>query len=334
MNLAIIGATGLVGTKLLEIIDEQNLNFDNIITAASHNSKGKILSINNKKYKIQSIEEALNQNPNIAIFSAGSEISKKWAPIFAKKNCFVIDNSSQWRMDPNIKLIIPQVNANLLTSNDKIIANPNCSTIQLVMALKPIHDNFKIKRIIISTYQAVSGSGKKALEQLNNERQNKINSIKHYPHKIDSNLIPHIDTFLDNRYSKEEMKIINETKKILNDYDIKITATAVRVPIINSHSESVNIELGEEFNLKEIINLLKNSKGIKIVDDPFKNKYPMPINANGCDLVRVGRIRKDLDYPKAFNIWIVADNIRIGAATNALEIVRCIISKNLKKIET
>ncbi|MCP3659763.1 MAG: aspartate-semialdehyde dehydrogenase [Bacteroidetes bacterium] len=331
MKLAIIGATGLVGRKLLEIIEEKSLSFDKIITAASPKSKGTIINISNKKYKIVTLQEALNFKPDIAIFSAGSKVSQEWAPIFAKKNIFVIDNSSQWRMDPNIKLIVPEINGNLITNEDKIIANPNCSTIQLVMALKPIYDNFKIKRIVISTYQAVSGSGKKALDQLDYERKNKFDSNKYYPHKIDLNLIPHIDNFLDNGYSKEELKIINETKKILDDHNIKITATAVRVPIANCHSLSVNLELQEEFNLSEIRDLLKNTEGLKVVDDPFKNEYPMPIDANNCDLVRIGRIRKDLDHPKALNMWVVADNIRKGAATNALEIIKYI--NDLKTIK-
>lgn len=330
MKLAIIGATGLVGIKLLEIIDEKKIQFDKIITAASSNSKGKTLTIKENKYKIETIEDALNHNPDIAIFSAGSDVSKEWAPIFSKKGTFVIDNSSQWRMDPKIKLIVPEINAGILTSSDKIIANPNCSTIQLVMALKPIHDKFKINRVIISTYQAVSGSGKKGIQQLNAERENKTDFNKYYPHKIDLNLIPHIDDFLENGYTKEEMKIINETKKILNDNDIKITATAVRVPINNVHSESINIELDKEIDLNEIIELFKNAKGIKIEDD--KNKYPMPINTHNYDFVRVGRIRKDLDKSNAFNIWISADNIRKGAATNAIQIAEYIIESNLCKV--
>ena len=324
MKLAIIGATGLVGRKLLDIIEEQHLSFDKIITAASPKSKGTIINTSNEKYEICTIQDALGQKPDIAIFSAGSEVSKEWAPIFASKNITVIDNSSQWRMDPNIKLIVPEINANTITDQDKIIANPNCSTIQLVVALKPIYDNYKIKRIVISTYQAVSGSGKKALDQLNSERQNKLDYDRIYPHSIDLNLIPHIDTFLKNGYSKEEIKIINETKKIFDDHDIKITATAVRVPIINCHSLSVNIELDEEFNISKIRELLKNGEGLKVVDDPFNNQYPMPLDASDCDLVRVGRIRKDLDHPKTLNMWIVADNIRKGAATNALDIIKYI----------
>ncbi len=326
MKVAVIGATGLVGRKMIKILENSQLVDIELFTAASLKSYGKQLKFKNADIQVLSIEEVLDKNPDIALFSAGSEISLKYAPEFAKKGTFVIDNSSAWRMDETKKLIVPEINGHLLTEDDKIIANPNCSTIQLVMVLAPLHKLYKIKRIIISTYQSVTGSGQKAVSQLKNERSGIDTDDKFYPHKIDLNVLPHCDVFLDNDYTKEEMKLVNETRKILGDYSLKISATAVRVPVIGGHSESVNIEFYKKPDIQEIKNIFKNTKGVTLMDNPQENIYPMPVISYDKDDVFVGRIRKDLSNENAVNLWIVADNIRKGAATNAVQIAE-IISK-------
>ena len=323
MNVAIIGATGLVGSKIIQVIEEFQLPVNELIPVASLKSYKKEILFNKKKHFTHSIEEAITKKVDIAIFSAGSAISNQYAPEFAKKGTYVIDNSSAWRMDKTKKLIITEVNGHILTKDDKIIANPNCSTIQLVMILAPLHKKYKIKRIIISTYQSVSGSGMKAIEQLKSERSG-LGNEKFYQHQIDLNTLPHCDDFLDNDYTKEEMKLVNETKKILNDNNIKISATAVRVPVIGGHSESVNIEFEKKFEISEIRHILSNSSGIIVQDNPKDSIYPMPINSYDKNEVFVGRIRKDLSNEKAVNMWIVADNIRKGAATNTVQIAEIV----------
>lgn len=319
MKVAVIGATGMVGNVMLKVLEERNFPITQIILAASKNSVGKEISFRNKKYKIVSVEDAINQKPEIAIFSAGGETSLKYAPMFAENGTFVIDNSSAWRMDKTKKLIVPEINANSLTKNDKIIANPNCSTIQLVMVLAPLHEKYKINRVVVSTYQSVTGTGIKAVQQLENERKG-IKSEKAYPHPIDKNCLPHCDSFTDNGYTKEEMKLTNETCKILNDNSIKLTATAVRVPVVGGHCESVNIEFEKGFNLKEITETLKNTSGIIVEDNINENIYPMPINSQNKDEVFVGRIREDFSRENSLNLWITSDNLRKGAATNAVQI--------------
>jgi len=327
MKLAIIGATGLVGQKIIEIIEEQDFYYDNLILVASEQSVGKEISCKKEIYSVVSIETALQEKPDIAIFSAGSELSLKYAPKFADQNCFVIDNSSAWRMNPQNKLIVPEINANSLTSKDKIIANPNCSTIQMVLPLAALHSKYKIERIIVSTYQSITGSGQKAVEQLDAERKGE-DVEKFYPHTIDKNCLPHCDVFLDNGYTKEEMKLVNETQKILEDDSIKITATAVRVPVTGGHSESVNVSFEKDFELAEVYEILNETKGLIVQDDIINNIYPMPLTAAGKNDIFVGRIRKDISYSKAINMWIVADNLRKGAAWNAIQIAKFIQDKN------
>ncbi len=326
MKIAVVGVTGLVGQKMLEVLNERNFPLDEIIPVASSKNVGKSIKFKNKEYKITAIDKAVELLPDIAIFSAGSNISLEYAPKFAEKGTFVIDNSSAWRMHKDKKLIIPEINAGILTKDDKIIANPNCSTIQMLMVLSPLHKKYKIKRLIISTYQSVSGTGQKAVKQLFDEREG-VKSEKIYPYQIDLNCLPHCDVFLENDYTKEEMKLVNETHKILNDYSIKISATAVRVPVIGGHSESVNIEFEKEFNINEIKTLLNETNGVIVQDDVKNNIYPMPVLAHNKDDVFVGRIRKDLSCNKAVNLWIVADNIRKGAATNAVQIAEYLVEK-------
>ncbi len=326
MKVAIIGATGLVGRKMIEILENSQLTDIELLIAASLNSYGKYSLFKGKKIPVLSIEEVLEQSPDIALFSAGSEISLKYAPEFAQNGTFVIDNSSAWRMDDTKKLIVPEINGHLITENDKIIANPNCSTIQLVMVLAPLHKIYKIKRIIISTYQSVTGSGQKAVNQLKNERSGIDTEEKFYPYEIDLNVLPHCDVFLENDYTKEEMKLVNETRKILDDYSLKISATAVRVPVIGGHSESVNIEFHKKPNIQEIRKILQNTQGVTVMDNAKENIYPMPSISYDKDDVFVGRIREDLSNSNAVNLWIVADNIRKGAATNAVQIAE-IVSK-------
>jgi len=326
MKIAVIGATGLVGGVMLKVLEERNINVSELYPVASEKSVGKNVVFKNKSYKIISIEEAISLKPQIAIFSAGGETSKNFAEKFAEVGCYVIDNSSAWRMDETKKLIVPEINGNELTKDDKIIANPNCSTIQMVMALAPLHAKYKIRRIIVSTYQSVSGTGVKALQQLENER-NGIDGEMKYFYKIDKNCIPQCDDFTENGYTKEELKLINETRKIFNDNTLNITSTAVRVPVVGGHSESVNVEFQNDFEINEVINLLKNMSGVIVLDD-MKNKiYPMPLFAKDKDEVFVGRIRRDFSNPNTLNLWIVADNLRKGAATNAVQIAELLINK-------
>ena len=328
MKIAVIGATGMVGNVMLEVLAERKIKFENLILVASERSVGKKVSFQGKTYSVIGLNEALNLKPDIALFSAGAETSLNWAPKFVDKGTTVIDNSSAWRMNPKIKLIVPEINASILTSDDKIIANPNCSTIQLVMVLNPLHNNFNIQRVVISTYQSITGTGVKALNQLENEYQNKSGEMA-YPYPIHQNAIPHCDIFLDNDYTKEEMKLINETHKILNDDKIGISPTAIRIPVIGGHSESVNIEFKKAFQINEIREILNNTKGVIVKDNPETNIYPMPIYAKGKDEVFVGRIRKDHSKLNSINLWIVSDNLRKGAATNTVQIAEYLISNIL-----
>jgi aspartate-semialdehyde dehydrogenase len=326
MKIAIVGATGLVGTKMLEILQERNFPVTELVPVASEKSIGKIINYAGKDYKIVSMQAAIDAKPQIAIFSAGGSTSLEWAPMFAQAGITVIDNSSAWRMDPTKKLIVPEVNANQLTATDKIIANPNCSTIQLVVALKPLHDAYKIKRVVVSTYQSVTGSGIKAVNQLTNERAG-IDGPMAYAYKIDMNAIPQIDVFTENGYTKEEMKMVKETCKIMGDDTIKVTATAVRIPVMGGHSESVNIEFDNEYELAEVITILQKAPGIIVQNDDEKLLYPMPMTAHDKDAVFVGRIRRDETQPKTLNCWIVSDNLRKGAATNAIQIAEYLITQ-------
>ena len=328
MKLAVVGATGLVGQKMLEVLEERNFPLNTLLPVASERSVGKTVKFRGTEYVVISIDEAIRQNPEIAIFSAGGETSKKYAPLFAKQGTVVIDNSSAWRMEKNIKLVVPEINASQLTSQDKIIANPNCSTIQMVLVLAPLYRKFGIQRIVVSTYQSVTGTGKKALDQLQNERKG-IQGEMAYPFQIDLNCIPQCDAFTENGYTKEEMKMVNETRKILDDEKIGITATTVRVPVIGGHSESVNLQLRAEFEINEIIKVLRETPGVIVLDDPSKSDYPMPITASGRDEVFVGRIRRDDSAPNSLNIWIVADNLRKGAATNAIQIAEYLVRNQL-----
>jgi aspartate-semialdehyde dehydrogenase len=320
MKVAVVGATGLVGSVMIRVLEERGFPVSELIPVASEKTKGREVFFKEGRIKVINLKEAVALKPDIALFSAGSEVSLLWAPEFAKSGTYVIDNSSAWRMDNGKKLIVPEINANILTKNDHIIANPNCSTIQLVMALNPLHEKYHIKRVIVSTYQSVTGSGIKAVEQLGHERADIPIAEMFYPHRIDMNVIPHCDVFLDNGYTKEEMKLVNETQKILDDYDLQITATAVRVPVEGGHSESVNIEFENDFKTEDIRKLLHSSDGIQVLDDPDKNIYPMPLNSKDKDDVFVGRIRRDYSQPNSLNLWIVADNLRKGAATNAVQI--------------
>jgi aspartate-semialdehyde dehydrogenase len=327
MKIAVVGATGLVGTKILEILQERNFPITELIPVASEKSIGKTIQYAGKDYTIVSMQDAIDTKPQIAIFSAGGSTSIEWAPQFAQAGITVIDNSSAWRMDPTKKLIVPEVNASLLSATDKIIANPNCSTIQMVVALKPLHDAYKIKRVVVSTYQSVTGSGIKAVNQLHNERAG-IDGPMAYAYKIDMNAIPQIDVFTDNGYTKEEMKMVKETCKIMGDDSIKVTATTVRIPVIGGHSESVNIEFENEYELNELIAKLQQAPGIVVQNDDEKLLYPMPMTAHEKDAVFVGRIRRDETQPKTLNCWIVSDNLRKGAATNAIQIAEYLITQS------
>ena len=320
MKVAVVGVTGMVGQIMLKVLEEEGLNISQLIPVASSKSIGKEISYNGEQYTVVSMEVALESRPDIAIFSAGGEASLKWAPKFAELGTVVIDNSSAWRMDPSKKLIVPEINSNELKVEDKIIANPNCSTIQLVLVLKPLNDKYQVRRVVLSTYQSITGTGVKAVRQMENERNN-IDGERAYPHPIDQNCIPQCDVFMENGYTKEEMKLTNETKKIL-DPNISVTATAVRIPVIGGHSESVNIEFETEFDIDEVKKLLSEMSGITIADDPLNNLYPMPITAEGKNDVFVGRIRRDETQPKTLNLWIVSDNLRKGAATNAVQIAK------------
>jgi aspartate-semialdehyde dehydrogenase len=329
MKVAVVGATGLVGSVMLKLLEERNFPIDTLIPVASEKSVGKTILFKGKQIAIVSMQTAINTKPNIALFSAGGSTSLEWAPQFAAVNCYVIDNSSAWRMDPDKKLIVPEINASLLSAHDKIIANPNCSTIQMVLALYPLHVKYGIKRVVVSTYQSVTGTGVKAITQMENERQG-IKGEMAYGYQIDKNCIPQIDVFLENGYTKEEMKMVNETKKIIHDDNIHITATCVRIPVIGGHSESVNVEFKQDFDVDEVRGLLSITKGIIVKDDSGKAVYPMPlIDAHDRDEVFVGRIRRDESQANTLNMWIVADNLRKGAATNAIQIAEYLVDKNL-----
>ena len=333
MKVAVVGATGLVGTKMLQVLEERNFPVTELIPVASEKSVGKEITFKGKQFKVVSVDEAISKKPDLALFSAGGSTSLKDAPRFAEVGTTVVDNSSAWRMDPSKKLVVPEVNADVLTAEDKIIANPNCSTIQMVVALKPLHDKYTIKRVVVSTYQSVTGTGVKAVDQLMNERKG-VEGTMAYPYKIDMNVLPHIDVFLDNGYTKEEMKMVLETKKIMGDDDIRVTATTVRVPVMGGHSESVNIEFAKDFDLAEVKELLAKAPGIVVTDDVANLKYPMPIDAHEKDDVFVGRLRRDETQPNTLNCWIVSDNLRKGAATNAVQIAEYLVAKHLIGVPT
>lgn len=328
MKLAVVGATGLVGQEILKVLEERSFPFDELYLVASAKSVGQPMTFKGKEYKIKSMEETVKLNPDIAIFSAGGNTSLEWAPKFAEVGTIVIDNSSAWRMDPNKKLIVPEINGHEITIDDRIIANPNCSTIQMVMVLAPLHVKYRLKRVVVSTYQSVTGTGKDAVVQMMNERKG-IDGPKVYPHPIDMNALPHIDSFLDNGYTKEEMKMVNETRKILGDQKIGVTSTTVRIPAMGGHSEAVNVEFYEDFNISEVRSILSSTPGVIVQDDPKNNVYPMPLNSHGRDEVFVGRIRRDESQANTLNLWIVADNLRKGAATNAVQIAEFMLEKSL-----
>ena len=329
MKIAVVGATGLVGTVMLKVLEERNFPLTELIPVASEKSIGKLITFKGKPFPIVSMDTAIAMQPDIALFSAGGSTSLQNAPRFAAVGTTVIDNSSAWRMDPAIPLVVPEVNADVLTPNDKIIANPNCSTIQMVVALKPLHDKYRIKRVVVSTYQSVTGTGVKAVEQMMNERKGIHDGEMAYAYQIDLNVIPQIDVFTENGYTKEEMKMINETRKIMGDDSIRLTATTVRIPVMGGHSESVNIEFENDFNLTDVTDLLAKTEGIIVVDDIANLKYPMPKDAHEKDEVFVGRIRIDESMPNTLNMWIVDDNLRKGAATNAVQIAEYLVKKEL-----
>ncbi|MBO4557146.1 MAG: aspartate-semialdehyde dehydrogenase [Bacteroidales bacterium] len=331
-KVAVVGATGLVGSKMIEVLGEVNFPVSELVPCASERSVGKKVTFGGREWTVVSLADGVAARPDIAIFSAGGSVSAEWAPKFAEVGCRVVDNSSQWRMDPTKKLVVPEINGDVLTKDDMIIANPNCSTIQMVLALAPLHKRYGIKRVVVSTYQSVTGSGMKGIHQMLRERgdasaQDLPNA---YPHQIDRNILPHIDVFLDNGYTKEEMKMTNETVKIFGDESIKVTATTVRVPVTGGHSEAVNVEFGKEYDLDEVkaIYARGEAPGCVLCDDPAHNVYPMPLDAFGRNEVFVGRLRRDFSAPKCLNMWVVADNLRIGAATNAVHIAQYLI-KNI-----
>lgn len=329
MKIAVVGATGLVGSEILKVLQERKFKFEELYLVASERSAGKKLDYNGKSYTIIGMEDAVSKKPDIAIFSAGGDTSLEWAPRFAEAGAIVVDNSSAWRMNPKNKLIVPEINGHTLRIDDRVIANPNCSTIQMVIALAPLHSKYKVKRVVVSTYQSVTGTGKAAVDQLMAERDGKDVTDGPYPYRIDLNVLPQIDVFMDNDYTKEEMKMVNETKKIFGDDSIQVTATAVRIPVMGGHSESVNVEFENEFDMKELRQLLSNVPGLVVVDDPANKKYPMPQDAHGKDEVFVGRLRRDETQPKTLNMWIVADNLRKGAATNAVQIAEYLAAHSL-----
>ncbi len=328
MKLAVVGATGLVGSEILEVLDEHRFQFDELLLVASERSAGKKMSFRGKEYTIIGLKQAVSEKPDIAIFSAGGGTSLEWAPKFAEVGTIVIDNSSAWRMDPSKKLVVPEINAKSLRIDDRIIANPNCSTIQMVLALEPLRKKYGIKRVVVSTYQSVTGTGKAAVDQMMAERAGEEAEMV-YPHKIDMNVLPHIDVFQPNGYTKEEMKMINETKKIFDDKSIQVTATTVRIPTMGGHSEAVNVEFLRDFDLDEVRELLENAPGITVQDDPANNIYPMPLTAHKKDDVFVGRLRRDESQKNTLNMWIVADNLRKGAATNAVQIADYLVKNSL-----
>ena len=328
MRIAVVGATGLVGRKMLEVLAESNIEISELLPAASERSAGQKIEFKGKTYTVRTIQDTLDMQPDAAIFSAGGSVSLEWAPKFAEAGVTVIDNSSAWRMDPTKKLVVPEINASQLTPEDKIIANPNCSTIQLVMVLKPLHDLYGLKRVVVSTYQSVTGTGAKAVEQMEAERAGK-EAQKVYAYEIDKNCIPQCDVFAEEGYTKEELKVVNETRKILGIQNLGVTCTAVRVPVVGGHSESVNIEFQREPNLDELRKKLSETPGVIVQDDPAKSHYPMPRTAHDKNEVFVGRIRKDMSQPNTINLWIVADNLRKGAATNAVQILEYLVKKGL-----
>lgn len=334
MKVALVGATGLVGSKMLQVLAQRNFPVTGLIPVASEKSVGKEVDFKGKKFKVVSAEDAIAAKPDVALFSAGGSTSLEWAPRFAAAGITVIDNSSAWRMDPTKKLVVPEINADALTKEDKIIANPNCSTIQMVVALNPLHKRYNIERIVVSTYQSVTGTGVKAVEQLEGERKKSVkgDAVEYpmaYKYPIDLNVIPQIDVFLDNGYTKEEMKMVNETKKIMRDDNIRVTATTVRIPVMGGHSESVNIEFTQDFDLDEVRQILSAAPGVVLVDDPANAQYPMPKDAHEKDEVFVGRLRRDESNPNTLNMWIVSDNLRKGAATNAVQIAEYLAAQNL-----
>ena len=328
MKLAVVGATGLVGSEILEVLDEHNFPFDELLLVASERSAGKKMTFKGKEYTVMGLKQAVSEKPDIAIFSAGGSTSLEWAPQFAAVGTIVIDNSSAWRMDPTKKLIVPEINAKDLRIDDRIIANPNCSTIQMVVALNLLRERYGIKRIVVSTYQSVTGTGKAAVDQMMAERAGQAAEMV-YPHKIDLNVLPHIDVFQPNGYTKEEMKMINETKKIFGDDNIQVTATTVRIPTMGGHSESVNVEFHQDFDLEEVREILRKTPGVILQDDPANYVYPMPLTAHKKDEVFVGRLRRDESQPNTLNMWIVADNLRKGAATNAVQIAEYLMEHSL-----
>ncbi|RPG65960.1 MAG: aspartate-semialdehyde dehydrogenase [Flavobacteriaceae bacterium TMED42] len=328
MKLAVIGATGMVGEVMLQILSERNFPYSELIPVASERSVGKKVVCGSNSYTVVGLETAISMKPDLALFSAGGSTSLEWAPKFAEAGTLVIDNSSAWRMDPAKKLIIPEINANQLTSSDKIIANPNCSTIQMLVALAPLQENYGIERIVVSTYQSITGTGVKAVQQLENEYKGEKGEMA-YPYPIHRNALPQCDVFMDNGYTKEEMKLVNETRKILNDNSIGVSATAIRIPVVGGHSESINVQLKKDFDLAEIRKLLSESPGVIVQDNPETNTYPMPIYAEGKNEVFVGRIRKDESQDKTLNLWVVADNLRKGAATNTIQIAEYLLQENL-----
>ena len=327
MKLAIVGATGMVGKVMLQVLSERNFPITELIPVASARSVGKKIDFKDRSFKVVGLSNAVSMSPDIALFSAGGETSMEWAPKFAEQGTVVIDNSSAWRMDPSKKLIIPEINANILTKEDKIIANPNCSTIQMLMALAPLKNKYGIKRIVVSTYQSITGTGVKALQQLENEYNN-IKGPMAYPYPIHRNALPHCDDFMNNGYTKEEMKLLNETHKIFGDESIGVTATAIRIPVVGGHSESVNVQLKREFELNDVRKLLYESPGIIVQDNPETNSYPMPIYSEGKDEVFVGRVRRDFSKENSLNLWVVSDNLRKGAATNTIQIAEYLINKD------
>ena len=327
MKLAIVGATGMVGEVMLQVLSERNFPITELIPVASARSVGKKIDFKERSFKVVGLSNAVSMCPDIALFSAGGETSMEWAPKFAEQGTVVIDNSSAWRMDPSKKLIIPEINANILTKEDKIIANPNCSTIQMLMALAPLKNNYGIKRIVVSTYQSITGTGVKAVQQLENEYNN-VEGPMAYPYPIHRNALPHCDDFMNNGYTKEEMKLLNETHKIFGDESIGVTATAIRIPVVGGHSESINVQLKREFELNDVRKLLYESPGIIVQDNPETNSYPMPIYSEGKDEVFVGRVRRDFSQKNSLNLWVVSDNLRKGAATNTIQIAEYLINKD------
>jgi aspartate-semialdehyde dehydrogenase len=328
MKIAVVGATGMVGRTMMKVLEERNFPVTELIPAASEKSVGKEVFFKGKAVKVVSVQDAVDAKPDFAIFSAGATTSREWAPVFAKNGTVVVDNSSYWRMDKNVPLIVPEINSHAIKKGDRIIANPNCSTIQMVMALAPLHQKYKIKRLVVATYQSVTGTGVKAVAQMENERAG-IKGEMAYAHPIDKNCFPHGGSFQPDGYTTEEQKLLDETRKILEDQTIQVTATVVRIPVVGGHSEAVNIEFEKDFKIEDVISLIGNFPGVVVYDNPSENKYPMPIHAHNKDEVFVGRIRRDLSKEKCLNIWVVSDNIRKGAATNAVQIAEYMATNKL-----